>query len=195
MVAKGATISTVIGTQTVTDNFNRADVNPIAGNWTDSGSSSHFEILTNAAQPDAFGGADADAIYSAWTGGDNHYSQAELTLSGTSATAGLGVSVRHSSTASVNTMYRLVLDAGGNYELSKFITGSKTSLRTGTVTYGATKKLGLSISGSTLKIWYDGAQVGTDVSDSGISSGVPGISYSSVIAGFFIDNWDAGTVP
>jgi len=182
-----------IGTQTVTDNFNRANEPTILSPWGNDSTGVGFEILGNLARPIGFNADDAYAIYTTWASGDNQYSQGEITATGTSAGAGSGVCVRHSTTATTRTMYRLVLDGGGNWELAKFITGTKTSLGTGSVSYVAATKLGLSINGTTLKVWYGGVQQGSDIVDSAISTGQPGIVYSSTVTSASIDNWDAGT--
>jgi hypothetical protein len=185
--------------QVNTDDFNRADQNPIAGNWTDStiAGNTDMQIITNKCAPVVFNAGDGDCFYSAWISGNDQYSQVEVTASGTSATSGLGPTVRRITTSGTNTMYRLVLDAGGNYELAKFLANVKTSLRTGTVTFVSGQKLGLSATGgatTTLKIWYNNVQIGTDAVDasSPILTGFPGIAYSSAITSASGDNWDAG---
>jgi hypothetical protein len=185
---------TSIGTQTNTDNFNRANQSPISGNgWTDKGNA----ILTSNAVTALTPSSDGQARYSSWAGGDDQYSQGEITVTGTSAGAGIGPAVRCSTDAN-KTLYRLVIDAAGNYELSKFISAAFTSLRTGTLTYVAGQKLGLSATGgatTTLKIWYNNVQIGTDVTDSSspITTGQPGFGYSSTVTTAVFDNWDAGT--
>jgi len=190
-----------IGTQTVSDDFNRANQIPIAGNWTNGTSTAvRMQILSNTAQPEFFNSQDADCFYSAWVSGDNQFSQVEVTVTGTSAGAGLGPVVRRITTAGTKTYYRLVVDASGNYDLQKFIAGANTALRSGTVSYIAGQKLGLSATGgatTTLKIWYNNVQIGTDVTDSSspLLTGDPGIGYSSIVTSASGDNWNAGTVP
>jgi hypothetical protein len=184
-----------IGTQTLTDNFNRANENPLAGNWTVSTASGDdkLQLLTNAVTYAAIG-SDSEAFWTSWASGDDQYSQAEITAGSTGGSGeGIGVCVRRSSTASTKTLYRLVIDHTGDYELSKLVAGVFTSLRTGTVSYVAGQKLGLSVLGTTLKIWYNNSQVGSNVIDSSIASGLPGIAYSSSDSGATLDNWDAGT--
>lgn len=194
----GGVISVVatIGTQIVTDNFNRAD-GTLGANWTTGSGTGHTDLLQIASNVviAIANNNDCDSFWNPWTSGDDQYSQAEITASTTTAGAGYGPAVRRSSTAGTETFYRLVVDASGNYELGRFNANSFTSLRTGTVSFVSGKKLGLAIQGSTLKIWYDGVQVGTDFTDSSpIASGLPGLAYSSTVTGS-LDNWDAGTVP
>lgn len=179
-----------IGTQTVTDSFGRANETPLAGNWTqDSGAS--FNLSSNTVVGTTLAN-DKWAYYNAWSGGDDHYSQVALTEGSDVTGAGAGVCIRKA-TSATETMYRLVTNGSGAFELGKLIAGAFTSLRTGTFTYVAGQKVGLRVLGTTLQIWYNGVQVGTDLTDSGISTGAPGIAYSSVAPSFTLDDWDAGT--
>ena len=190
-----------IGTQTATDDFNRANEDPITTNWTNQapGGNTPIALVSNAYTAHSLA-SDAHAYRTGWAGGNDQYSQAAITAGSASAGAGAGVAVRVDTAAATKTMYRLVLDNGGNYELLKIVVGVTTSLRTGTVTYVAGQKLGLSATGgatTTLKIWYNGSQVGASVTDSSspITTGSPGIAYSSTLTSASGDNWDGGTVP
>jgi len=183
--------SAQIGTQVVTDSFTRANETPLAGNWGSNGGAGTFNLTTN--QVVLGTNNDVMARYTPWASGNDQYSQADITVVGGAAGSGPGVTVRMD-TAGATTGYRLAVDSAGNYELGRFNTGTFTSLRTGALSYVATTKLGLSIIGSTLKIWYNGIQVGTDIVDGRpVASGKPGIGYSGIITSIVIDNWDAGT--
>jgi hypothetical protein len=99
-------------------------------------------------------------------------------------------------------MYRLVINQDGEYNLMSFKAGVGASLRSGTISYVAGTQLGLSVTGgatATLKIWYNGIQIGADVTDSSspITTGSPGFAYSSSLGSDVTngDDWDAGTVP
>ena len=181
-------------TQVVSDNFNRANENPISTNgWTDSGAADKLQLLTNTVQPTSFvSGVDAYAIRNNWTSGDDQYSQAEVTVVGTGANSGFGVVVRHSPTAATVTFYRLVMASNGGWELCRFVAGAKTSILTGTATYAAGTALGLLIQGATLSCWYGGVQIGTNKIDANILIGVPGLAYSTESTSGSLDNWDAG---
>jgi hypothetical protein len=184
-----------IGTQTNTDNFNRANEDPLSGggNWVST--TNRIQLISNTVQPLGTSN-DREAIYTVWANGNNHYSQMKITSVASSTGNGFGVCVRHDPTVGTKTMYRLVLEGGGNFEVVKLVAGATTSLRTGTVSYVAATALGLSINGSTLKVWYAGVQIGADITDSTITTGVPGIAYSSTVASVPTgDDWDAGTVP
>jgi hypothetical protein len=177
--------------QVATDDFNRANQNPITGNWTDSGSGNAITLASNAVTPGALGN-DADAIWNVWASGNDHYSQGQLTTTGTSAGSGLGVCVRHSPTAGTKTYYRFYMDGAGNWELDRFIAGAFASLQTGSTSYVGGTAIGLLVIGTTISCWYGGVQVGTNQTDSNITTGVPGIAYSSTVTTATLDNWDAG---
>lgn len=183
-------IAAGIGTQTVTDDFNRANQSPMAGNWSQD-AAARFNLVSNqvviTALPD-----DLWAYYNAWTNGDDQYSQISVTTTGSGAGTGPAVTVRKA-TGATATYYRLALNDAGGFELGKIIAGAFTSLRTGSVTYIAGQLLGLSVKGTTLKIWYNGSQVGTDVTDAAISTGFPGLAYSSISTAVTLDDWSAGT--
>lgn len=184
-----------IGTQTNSDTFDRADEDPLSGGGVWVTTTNRIQLISNAIQPNGTGN-DREAIYTAWTNGNNHYSQMKVTAVASSTGNGLGVCVRHDPTVGTKTMYRLVLEGGGNFEVLKLVAGTPTSLRTGTVSYVAGTKIALSVFSSTLKVWYAGVQIGADITDATIVSGVPGIAYSSTLASVPTgDDWDAGTVP
>jgi len=187
-----------IGTQTDTDNFNRANQSPLAGNWTSTniGPGSTLQITSNvvdSALPNS--GADQESFWNTWSHGDDQYSQAAITVTGTTSTTGFGVFVRHATSVSTKTMYRCVINSAGAIDLAWFNAGAYTQIATRSVTYSAGTLLGLSIQGTTLKIWYGGVQQGASITDSNIASGSPGICLSTSVTSGNIDNWDAGTTP
>jgi hypothetical protein len=182
--------------QVNTDDFNRANESPLAGNWTRVlQGTTDLQLLSNAVALLTTHTNDVYARYNPWASGNDQYSQADITSGGAGAGSGGGVVVRMATSGAI-TMYRLVVDNAGNYELTRRIADAGTSLRTGTLSYVAGTKLGLSIIGSTLKIWYAGVQVGADIVDgSPLASGQPGIGYSSDTTTITVDNWDAGIPP
>lgn len=182
-------------TQTVSDDFNRANETPLAGNWVqDIGA--RFNLSSNTVILSSFT-VDAVAIWNPWASGNDQYSQIDLTVVGTAAGSGPGVFARHDAVAQTVTGYRFVIDASGNYEYLKFVAGASSGSVTGTVSYVAGQKIGISATGSsptTIKLWYNGIQIGANITDnsSPITTGIPGISYSSTITSVTLDNWDAG---
>lgn len=173
------------GGSSVSDSFTRANETPLAGNWTrvtdESGT-------LNLASNQLGIGTDSDTTYyytGTWSADQS--SEVAATAGVSNAGSGPGVAVRCSTSA--RTYYRFVVDVSGNYEVGKMVAGSFTSLRTGTVTYSAGALIKLSIAGSTLTLFYNGAQVGATISDGDIASGNPGVSYSSSNSGTTMDSW------
>ena len=181
----------ILGTvQIVTDNFNRANQNPISGNWTDAGGAV-FQILSNVVDV-VTQSSDSHAIWNTWASGNDQYSQAEITVGSASAGSGLGVCVRANSNVAINTLYRLYIGNDGAWAIDRILTGTVVTIRSGTTTYAAGTALGLLIIGSTLQAYYGGVAIGASIVDANISSGFPGIAYSSTITSRTLDNWDAG---
>jgi hypothetical protein len=174
------------GGSTSSDNFNRANETPLAGNWTSvTGQPGTLNLSANAV---SIGNAGNDAAYY-YTGtwANDQTSSVEVTASNSSAGAGAGPVVRAATGA--NTFYRAVVDSTGNYEVGKVIAGTFTSIRTGTVSFANGLALKLSITGTTLTLFYNGTQVGATMTDSSIASGKPGIGYSSTLTATTMDNW------
>lgn len=172
------------------DNFDRANADPIGGNWTDDGDGDHFKIVSNAATY-TNSGFDAAAHYNALTFPANHYSQVAVTVNVTSTGVGLGPSVR---AATSKNYYRLVAGhaASSNVELAKKVAGTYTQLwvRTSSFTDGAI--FYLEAIGTTLVARNGGVAIGASATDSSLASGQPGIVYSSVVTSGSVDNWEGG---
>ena len=173
------------GGQTVSDDFNRADNADLGANWTVVSGESTWTINGNTAIPSSTV-ADCTERYSGVSWTDNQSSEANATAGGSSAGAGPGVAVRCASGA--RTFYRLVIDNAGNWEMGKMVAGTFTSLATGTTTYSAGALIKLSAIGTTITSTYNGSQIDSRT-DSSISSGSPGVSYSSFITTPSLDNW------
>ena len=136
-----------IGTQVVTDSFTRANEIPFTGNgWTPDPGSLNFDLTSNAIVPHQTSN-DTTAIYSSWASGNDQYSQAAMTVVGTGAETGPGVCVRSDNT----TRYRAVINASGTISIAIY-NPSYSLLTTRSVTYAATKKLGLAISGTSITV-------------------------------------------
>jgi len=174
------------------DNFNRADANPIGGNWTTVTSEIAWKILSNHAEPTAFNN-DA-SIYYAGTWPADQYSQAKITVNGSAgSTAGAGVCIRAST--SLRTYYRLTVDHAGsnNINLTRIVNGTSTSLWTRTVTFVDGDLIRLEAQGSVLRAMVNGVAVGADFVDtSPITSGNPGLTYSSIETSSSAEDWEGG---
>lgn len=177
-------------TQLASDNFDRANENPIASPWVSSGQVS-MQIVTNVAV--SVNAAQDGAAYYTLSWPNNQYSQATINTTAT-AGGGTGCGLSFRQTNSSNG-YRVVIDDAGsnNVELGKFVSGSFSSIwvRTSAFTTGDTFRA--EISGTTIKVFVAGVQVGADTTDSSLSSGNVGIAYSSNET-CSIDNWSGGSL-
>lgn len=121
---------------------------------------------------------------------------AQVTLVSPDAAGGLGEgygpAVRITSAAS-GTFYRL-MGNGSGYQLWKSITGSFTSVTSGTgTTFANGDVLRLEVQGTTLRMFKNGVQFGGDQTDASIATGHAGMAYSSTessTAG--VDNFEGG---
>jgi len=179
---------------TVADNFNRADETPLSGggNWTTT--THHLNLASNAVSIDTTdAGNNQEAVYASWTGTNDHYSQADATTTGSpGGAAGIGVSVRSTSSGTNENCYFCVIEnSAGNLSTYKVVNNSFTQLRQDVVTYVAGAIVKLQISGTTLTVFYNKVQIGGTITDSAISSGKPGLFYSSNLTTGKLDNWVA----
>jgi hypothetical protein len=176
------------------DDFNRTDQNPLVGNWTSPEPPEGMAIGYNRVVPSSID-ADDWAYYSGMTWPDDQYSKAKLYVTGSAGgDRGMGLLVRRS--ASAITHYRVVVDhaSTGNVGLSKTIAGAYTLLATFTQNWTDGDVWELRVRDTTLQIFWNDNQVGTDVTDGSISSGYPGIAYSFHETSAALDDWDGGSV-
>lgn len=176
------------------DSMTRADSANLGANWTDDGKGAHWTISSNKAVPSAFN-QDASAHYSAISWPNDHYSQAQITVSGTTgADAGNGVSVRQSGSGSL-TLYVLSVDhaASNNVNLWKNVSGAFTHLAATTQTWTDGDTWRLEAQGTTLTVKLNGSTLSAmTTTDSSITSGNAGIYFSSVETSASLVNWEGG---
>jgi len=177
-----------------TDNFNRANANPIGSPWTTASGESAMQIVSNACTPSSTA-ADCGAYHSTITWPNDQYSKAKLSVSGTAGSqAGAVLKVRQASGA--RTCYQLEVDHAAtlNVCISKVVAGAFTSLTGFPVTQAWTDGDTWEIRavGTTLKVFRNGVQVGPTATDNAIASGSAGIGYSSVETSCTIDDWEGG---
>ena len=173
------------------DNFNRANADPIGGSWVTGSGEGAFKIVSNAATNS--GAGDCSAYYNT-TFPNDQYSQAKFSGSTTSADSGAGQGLVTRQSASARTHYRVVFNNRGpdEAELAKFVAGTYTQLWSRTITYSTGTVGRIESQGTTQRVFYNGAQVGADATDSAISSGFAGVAYSSTDSGTTIDDWEGG---
>ena len=174
-----------------TDNFNRANANPIGNPWTSAGDSTDFKILSNAVTPANLNG-DCSAFENTVTWPNDQYSQVQVTTTGTKGSdIGFGPLVRG---ATGKNYYRLIIDAASssNVALSKKINGTYTNLWTRTNAFTSGDTIYLEMQGSTLIAKSNGTAIGASATDTSLTTGKSGIAYSSDETNGSIDNWEGG---
>jgi len=176
------------------DNFNRADANPIGGNWTTVAAEAAFKIVSNHAEVSSKGNRNA-SYWNADAFNNNQYSQATLY---NIVNPGLGVAVRISSSS--ETYYAARYTSPNEIGLIKYVAGAYTLMASDfSTTYLNGALLKLSISGTNLTVNYNGTNVTslTNVSDSSISAGSVGLhGYdASVSSTAYLDDWEGGSPP
>lgn len=184
------------GAALATDNFNRADEVPIAGNWTDLGEVDQLYLGANTVLPESES-QDASVYYNAVSFPNDQYSQANITSTNSAGDgAGMGVGVRANTPGASRNYYRLVIDAVAslNIELAKRVSGTYTRLWIRTQSWSAGALIYLGVQGTTLVAKVAGTAVGASQSDSAIATGSGSLVHSSTTTGATADNWEGGDV-
>ena len=146
-----------------TDNFNRADENPLNANWT--GTLNNWRVISNQAQGTTF---NYSAIYwSADAFGNDHYSQAV-----NKQVSDAGPAVRVSAGPK---SYHFDAKAGSNTVMQKDVNGTFTNLQTGLATPAVNDLMYIEAVGTTIKMKINGSQIGTDQTDSALATGSAGL--------------------
>jgi hypothetical protein len=180
------------------DNFNRANVNPIGGNWTTAPSFAALQILTSAAQNTSDTGTDNGAYWNANSFPNDQYSQCNVTDTslpeGANGECGPGPMCRVATSAPRN-LYRVVFGPGNTTNLffEKYAADSYSPIAGFSVTINNGDLLKLQVQGTTLTAFVNGTQVAT-TTDSSVTTGPAGLAFSSCPAGSTVtfDNWEAG---
>lgn len=185
----------------ITDNFDRANETPLAGNWSTVTGNSAFNLASNSITPSDLANNCA-ARYSAITWGNDQSSKAAITGTGSSALEGPGLAVRCASGA--NTMYVLIVGDSGTSNaivIGRFIAGAFTSLAATTRTWAGGDTWEYTVHGpasaALLSAYHNGTLVQSFTDNSSIGSGSPGVFYSSISDAATINDWTGtdGVVP
>jgi hypothetical protein len=177
------------------DTFDRANANPIGSPWTTASGESAMQIVSNACTPSTLAN-DCAAYHSTIAWPADQYSKAKLSVTGTAGgKSGPTLKVRQASGA--RTCYQLEVDhaATANVNVDKVVAGAFTSLTGFPLTLAWTDgdTWELRAIGTTISVYRNGVLVGSAVdSASPITSGNPGIGYSSTETSASIDNWEGG---
>lgn len=185
-----------MSTQLVTDNFTRANENPLSqgGNWHTVTGAGAPQVVSNLCEPSVT--TRCASYYDAgiaWP--TDQYAETKLT-SDTNSVSFLGPLVRQATGA--DTCYEVVaegpLNATGVLFLVKRIAGAQTTLHTATVTLAANDIIRLTVTGSVLTVQQNGTTLSAfTTTDAAIASGKPGIVIqSTVIANVTCALWNAG---
>jgi hypothetical protein len=178
-----------------TDDFNRANNTDLGANWNVQTGETRLDLNSNAVR-ESSQNSDCAENNSAVTWPDDQYSQVKVTLSGSpwSDHSGGGPGVRMSSSA--QTYYRAVcnINSSNTIGIGKKVAGSFTQLGTRSTTYAAATVVYLEVQGSTLLVKYGGTTLGAGISDSSITTGRAGLTFSSEQAGrgATLDDWEGG---
>lgn len=176
-----------------TDNFNRADEDPIGGNWTpQSFTPDEGRIVDNAyysGPGSTFGSA---SLWNADTFNNDQYSQIVLGASPDNGYS--GPTVRASGTGSSRTCYIGMILTANRARIYKLVNSASDFPGTlvadlGTPSFVAGDIIKLMITGTTLELFQNGVSLGTGT-DSDITSGSAGIWAFGVS----LDNWEGGNV-
>ena len=174
-----------------TDDFNRADENPIGGNWTNTQSGTgRAQIISNQLTSSGDLGQNDHACYwNADTFSNDQFSSAQFVAQGGGSCAP-GLTVRGSGIAS--DFYCCQLFSGS--DLFKYVAGSYTSLSRPADTWTANDYMRLQVSGTSLGFYHDTLTIPTTLiasaTDSAFASGKVGV-YNWLGQGIW-DNWRGG---
>lgn len=182
----------------VSDNFNRADETPLAFPWAGNGGDDQFNLSANTAVPTTVG-SDALSAYTTAGLSANHYSQAKLWCSGGTLTGqGIGVALR--ALTSERTYYRIIAGRTAiNFEVARIKAGVYTQINAWAAAWNDGDTIRATVSGTgltvTIKVYLNGIQIGTNTDDTSadriITTGFPGITFSSLVLSASLDDWEA----
>lgn len=182
-----------------TDNFNRANENPISdgGAWTSIGDTGNdFEVVTN--QATAVGvGADAGNLRTGITWPNDQYSQCKFITPSNAISVGNGAGcVVRGATGASRTQYECIGSSGiAGTALAKRVSGTYTSLASTATTWATNDIMYCEVRGSALVAKKNGSTTGMpNATDSAIASGTAGL-FNSVESGSnnpVIDDWEGG---
>jgi hypothetical protein len=150
-----------------TDDFNRADANPIGGNWVTITGWNALQIVSNTARRTS---GNSGARYNASFLNDQ-YAQAKIA----SISTDNGVLVRCASAAA--TFYTWSFYGGG--EVWKNVSGTWTKLADRDATFNIGDVMRIEVSGTAISVYVNGSKIGANVTDTSIASGQAGLAIES----------------
>jgi hypothetical protein len=170
-----------------TDNFNRADSNPVGGNWSTGNGFNACKIASNTLAP---ANVEACSQWNADTFNADQYSQCNFAVLNDG-----GPAVRISSSS--KSCYLVTTQSGGNTTAQivyKVVAGSYTQLSsTLSNTISTSSVLKMSATGTTIEYDIDGSMI-TQITDASLSTGSAGIWFYDSDLSARADNWQGGNI-
>lgn len=186
------------------DNANRASLGTTDWSQMNTGAAGDVQIDSSTRFKGQYGTQATDQKATArWIGAGSFTNDQYASVKVVTAPAGgsnvntVGVCVRASGSAGTRTFYEAFVEAAAASpptSLTKWVNGTRTSLYTDTaITWAANDLISLEVEGTTLRVCKNGTAIGGawTVTDSSISTGVPGIVASGVVFG---DDWEGGNI-
>jgi hypothetical protein len=179
------------------DNFTRANSNPIGGNWSQRFVGSGYapaQLLSDAAAG-AIAGDNCDSYWNNTNWSSNQWTQ--VTVGSCSNSSYIGFVLRGGANQYINTAYRFYwngnLGSAGVWTLAKVVNGSNTSLATGSLTLNVGDVLTGAIIGTTIMVYWNGLLLDV-ITDSSIVFGSPGflIVPATNVSDVSITAWSGG---
>lgn len=183
-------------TQLATDNFTRAAENPLSdgGSWAVQNSAQAFQ-LTASQKCTANNSTPACSSYFngsiSWP--NDQYSECTL---GAALASGqyIGLAVRCQAGSALNYYCVLITLGSNNVLLARSVSGTGTTLSTGTATFTVGDVIRLSVQGTTLTVYKNGTSILT-ATDSTYTSGFPGLaSFALTNSVYFSGPWNGGSL-
>lgn len=175
-----------------TDDFNRADNADLGANWTIQSGQAALQIVSNRAVP-SNNFSDCGEIWVADSFSDDQYSESVVTALHSSAPAETGIGPIVRGSTSVASYYAVVVNstAANPWTLAKRVTGTYSDLHDGLDLFANGDTVRLEVSGTTLTVKRNGSTIYT-TTDPSVTTGRPGIWYSSAASDEAVDSWAGG---
>jgi hypothetical protein len=187
--------------QVASDNFQRANQNPLSGNWTRISTSGNFttaELTSDLVYPTTTNTVRASYYWNPASWNADQWSSVTLASLAVNAST-FGGAVRESTSgAATEYVGGIYGTASGDYRIQSIISGTVTALVTSTaagVSPASGDIITCTIVGSQISVYYNGFLIGT-VSDSNIASGASGFTlYSaSSVTDSEMSGWAGGSI-
>lgn len=174
------------GVPYVSDPFNRADGDLSSAGWSAMFAGSPLQIISEL----LWGGNEpSGSLFTGTAFPNDQWAQCLIgTTSSSSDDTGFGVVVRGATSGSG---YVALVNTNNKVSVGKYVTGTYTSLSVISTTVGNGDVLRLEVQGTTLRVFVNNVQVGTDITDAALSSGSPGLARKGS-SGNNVDDFHAG---